>query len=68
VNKIRDEIIIGDNHGLASKGSTSNGKSYVEVIINAGNDIEIRLMPITPSVNKKTRYVTNLLDFCSLIE
>ena len=36
------------------------------VIIKAGNDIERILMPIIPSVNKKTAYVTNLLDICSL--
>jgi len=61
------DMLIGANQGLASNGSISRGKSYVLVIINAGNDIETRLMPITPSVNKKTEYVTNLLDFDSLI-
>ena len=61
------EIIIGDNQGLASKGSISRVKSYVLVIIRAGKDIEIRLILIIPSVNKKTEYVTSLLEFDSLI-
>jgi hypothetical protein len=67
VSKIIVEIIIGDNQGLASKGSISRGKSYVLVIIRAGKDIEIRLILIIPSVNKKTEYVTSLLEFDSLI-
>jgi len=48
------EIIIGANQGLDSNGSISREKSYVLVIINAGNDIETRLIPIIPSENKKT--------------
>ena len=60
-------IVICNNQGLASNGSMSRGKSYVLLIIIAGNDIETRLIPITPSENRKTIYVTNLLDFCSLI-
>ena len=67
MSKITVEIIIEDNQGLASNGSISRGKLYVFVIIRAGNDIETRLIPIIPSVNKKTEYVTNLLDFDSFI-
>ena len=55
------------NQGLVSKGSTSRGKLYVVVIIRAGKDIEIILMPTIASVKKKTEYVTILLDICSIM-
>ena len=59
-----------------STDHTENLSFFPEIVIKPINSIEIskiikycnkRLIPITPSENRKTTYVTNLLDFCSLI-
>ena len=45
---------MGNNQGLVSKGSRFIGNSEVFDIIKAGKITEIILIPIMPSVNKKT--------------
>tara|TARA_B100000530_G_C15557901_1_gene329326 strand:- start:331 stop:486 length:156 start_codon:yes stop_codon:yes gene_type:complete len=48
------EIVIGNVHGLISKGSSSIGNSYVLEIMRAGKMTEITLIPTIPRVAKKT--------------
>ena len=62
------DIPIDNSQGLVSNGSSSStGNSYVFEIINAGKITEIILSPTMLIVDKKTTYVTILLDVCSLI-
>ena len=61
------DITIDDIQGLVSKGSSSTANSNVFDIINAGKITEIILSPTMLIVDKKTTYVTILLDVCSLI-